>query len=186
MNKAELLAELGEACQHVYLPPTLKADHGICKVYQVQTEQVEGLDKIRGVTVTFKVFNEGVVAGPQAYAQDVVDEEGTVIHAAGDPILDEEGEQVVIDAQNAEAAFYMDNRPTLPRDKNEAGMAYLASKVLDGTIAGFELKHRRPDLGIFSFFEVEVVTPGGQAFEVTKETWRVQEGPTGVFHMRVV
>lgn len=149
MTKQELLDLLGLQCKRVYLP-TLKLvqDSNDVNVYTIQTDQAEGLAQVRGVSVSFKVFDEG-----QA---------------------------------DEEEALFVSGMPSLPIDKNTQGMAYLGSKVLDGTIAGFELKNSRPDLGIFSFFEVEVVTPGGGAFEVSRQTWRVQEGPGGVpFHMVV-
>ena len=57
--------------------------------------------------VRFRVMNLGVVAGPQVYAQDVTEtdeetEEVTVVHAAGDPILDDEGNPVVYPDEYAE------------------------------------------------------------------------------------
>lgn len=119
-------------------------------------------------------------AGITVYAAQVMELQG-VDQLVGRTI----GFYVLGEGTEQEQAFYKDTI-SLPKDKNTLGMAYLASKVLDGTIAGFEMKHSRPDLGPFSFFEVEVVTPGGGAFEVTKEMWRVQEVAGEAFHMVIL
>jgi hypothetical protein len=84
-----------------------------------------------------------------------------------------------------EQAFYKDT-VQLPKDKNELGLNYMASKVMDGTIASFEMQHSRPDLGPFSFFDVEVVLPGGGAFEGTKKMWRVQQTGESAFHITLL
>jgi hypothetical protein len=109
----------------------------------------------------------------------------TVLHSAGDPVLDENGEQIVIAEEDAEKAFWQDSL-ALPKTANARGMAYLAAKVLDGAIIGFTLKESRPDLGIFSYFTVEVMKNNGD-MTVTPEMWRVQDGPDGQpFHVVIV
>ena len=190
MNKAELLAALELACIKVYTG-TLHQEPDDPTLYSIKTDQATGLNTIAGgKTVAFKVLNEGVVAGPVSYADDVLDEDGvTVLHAAGDPVLDENGVQVVIPAEQGEQAFVLTGWPDLPKDKNEKGMAYLAGKVMDGTIVGFELDKTRADLGPFSFFIVTVWEPVGPvgSGEVTEKRWRVAEDANGnAFHLVIV
>jgi hypothetical protein len=186
MKKVDILAQLdtdSERLMNVQGPLTSVA--GVNK-YVATILATTGLDKAQEQNKTFYVVNEGVVAGPQTYATDVLDVDGvTVLHSAGDPVLDENGEQIVIAEEDAEKAFWQDSL-TLPKTANARGMAYLAAKVLDGTIIGFTLKESRPDLGIFSYFTVEVMKNNGD-MTVTPEMWRVQDGPDGQpFHVVIV
>jgi hypothetical protein len=186
MKKVDILAQLdtdSERLMNVQGPLTSVA--GVNK-YVATILATTGLDKAQEQNKTFYVVNEGVVAGPQTYATDVLDVDGvTVLHSAGDPVLDENGEQIVIAEEDAEKAFWQDSL-ALPKTANARGMAYLAAKVLDGAIIGFTLKESRPDLGIFSYFTVEVMKNNGD-MTVTPEMWRVQDGPDGQpFHVVIV
>ncbi len=202
MNRQELIDLLNVQCVAVFEDqdnePLNARDvvnvPGVAEVRSIPTIQIRGVDKTQGVSVIYRVLNPGKVAGPQVYAEDVLDEDGiTVLHAAGDPVLDEDGNQVVLSEAEAEQATFVSGQPDLPVDKNALGMQFLASKVLDGTIAGFELLKSRPDLGIFSFFEAEVFVPVIDAetgnpvpWTVRKELWRVQEGPESVIYYTIV
>lgn len=85
-----------------------------------------------------------------------------------------------------EAAYKLSGWPDLPKDKNEKGMAYLAGKVSDGSIVGFELQKTRADLGPFSFFIVAVWVPN-QDGTVSEKQWRVAEDGNGdAYHLVVV
>lgn len=74
----------------------------------------------------------------------------------------------------------------LPKEQNAKGMAFMASKVMDGTISSFELQgDPKSDLGPFSFFDVEVMEnirdENGDIVPWVgkKKLWRVQETADG-------
>ena len=58
---------------------------------------------------------------------------------------------VVDEGTASEAAFYRDTI-SLPRNENQAGVAYMAGLIASGDIDRFEVEKSRPDLGPFSFF----------------------------------
>lgn len=181
MTVTELLTQLNKDVITVMGDPYVPngADNsGPVKTYKINILQETGLNKALKGTFNYFVLNEGVVAGPQ------VDENG-------DPVLDANGDQVVIAAEDAEQAF-AEQALELPKEKNEKGMTFMASKVMDGTISSFRVVDTKPDLGPFSYFDVEVMEnirdESGDivGFVGTKKLWRVQETADGTATFYVV
>lgn len=166
MTKDQLMADLRAAC----IPGTVSEPELIQevpaesrRVYQCSTMQATGIAQAVGKNVSFYVFNEGVVPGP-LFAEN------------GDPILDGEGNQVVVPLEESEDAYYAEgDKPVLPVKQNNDGLAYLAQFLQNGTIRGFELVERpRADLGAASYFIVKVwVVDVNAPNTVSEQRWRV-------------
>ena len=198
MNKAELLAQLGNEVEEVTDVRLVESQPGNIKYYLALVLKQDGFAVVKQDKIGFFVKNEGVVAGPQVDAEgDPVLEQIPTLDANGDPVLDANGDptftdgpQVVIAEADAEKAW-AEKAVELPKDKNTLGMQYLAGKVMGGEIYGFKMTESRPDLGPFSYFIVEVMlvnkvndVPDGTA---TKADWRVQMDAQGnPFHVVIV
>lgn len=185
MNKSELLAQLALEVEEVSDVRLLESQPGNIKYYVALVLKQDGFAVVKQDKIGFFVKNEGVVAGPQTYAADVLAEDGALLHSAGDPVLDDQGDQVVIAEADAEKAW-AEKAIELPKDKNELGVGYLASKVQAGDIIGFKMTESRPDLGPFSYFVVEVMVNNNDG-TVTPANWRVQMDAQGApFHVVIV
>lgn len=111
----------------------------------------------------YTVVNAGKVAGPQFYEADVRDENGNIVHAAGDPILDSDGNQVTLSAFEAENA-YPAQPIDLPVGDALLAVQYLESLKANGTVNAYEYESGRSDLGHF-FAKVWVENQDGTESE---------------------
>jgi len=111
----------------------------------------------------YTVVNAGKVAGPQFYEADVLDETGAVLHAAGDPILDANGDQVVLSALEAENAYPV-SPIELPVGDALLAVQYLETQKQLGTWTAYEYESGRSDLGHF-FAKVWVANQDGTESE---------------------
>lgn len=163
MNITELVADLQTKCVWVGTPSRVanspsypNPESWTIPVIQIGAGGTyQTMDNYR-----FTVLNKGMVAGPQVYASDVLDENDVVIHAAGDPILDENGDQVVIPPQLAETCL-INQQILTPVGDTMTAVAYLEAERAKGTWLRYvedDQGPKRPDL---SFFAIKAFVDNG-------------------------
>jgi len=123
----------------------------------------------------FTVLNRGVVAGPQTYAQDVYDVDGTtILHNAGDPVLDEQGNPVVIAPEDAETVLVereLDKEPVL-----FAQVQTYLNTLVPGTYIRVEAES--VDEGdMYGFAKAWKITSATECQEVRLIVWKDQGQP---------
>ena len=130
MNTTELLDYISARTTIVVQPTNRKEKYPGIVEYTVGILKKTGPGFAQINNLSFLVLNEGVVAGPQTYANDVFDdsEPPVLIHAAGDPVLDGEGNQIVIAPEDAEQAWIPGEPPADPVFRDQA-VAWLASAL---------------------------------------------------------
>ena len=120
MNTQELLDYINARTTVVVQPTNRKEKYPGIVEYTVGILKKTGPAFAQINNLSFLVLNEGVVAGPRTYEQNVVDEEGTLLHSAGDPVLDASGNQIVIAPEDAEQAWIPGEPPADPEFKEQA------------------------------------------------------------------
>lgn len=172
MTEAEFLLDLRTKVFDMGDPVEIAHKENVreMKVRIVEMDQ-KGLAK-SNAWYPYQVLNTGKVAGPQVYEADVLEEDPetgepvdppVVIHAAGDPKLDENGDQIVLSPLEAELAF-AEREITLPVDKGLVGATYLQGLVEAGSISNFDLIRSVPDRNFIEFMAAVPTTAG-------KEKW---------------
>ena len=147
---------------------------------QVQISEVGLKGTAKQVSwLPYTVYNRGVVAGPQTYAEDVfeTDEEGVpvdppvLLHAAGDPVLDENGDQIVIPellAERVAPARTID----LPLAQTLFGIQFLTDGITNGDWSNFDLIRSVPEYNFIEFRASVEVTPA-TAEDPAVEQWKL-------------
>jgi hypothetical protein len=188
MNTAELLADLQTKCvwvgtmQRQQGSPVGPVEEWTVPVIQIQGEGTYS----KPTAFRFTVLNNGVVAGPQTYAADVLDMDGvTVLHAAGDPVLDENGDQVVVPPQAAETVLVNQQIKTPVTDTMMA-VGYLEAQRLAGTWLRYvedDAGPKRPDL---KFFAIKAWVDNGNGTVSEKRYMVAYDDQGQPFHTEIV